>query len=203
MATARCPCLGLGWGPVGFAIFFHFNMGAAMMTVDHIIFSYRPYYYTNTTTTTATAAAAAAAAAATTAVAATDNVTPRAARSRRSAEYAGVLSYREKNRSRCLRSLRWSSTELDDDDNSETVEGSLPTLGNLTAFSMFRARYVTPGNCTFRLALTSLRGGTNRERQTRPNLCKFSENNESRRSTFDNGAQRTDYSSRTLRNLLK
>lgn len=39
MATARCPCLGLGWGPVGFAIRFHFSMGAAMMTVDHIIFS--------------------------------------------------------------------------------------------------------------------------------------------------------------------
>lgn len=41
MATARWPCLGRGWGPVGFAIRFHFSMGAAMMTVDHIIFSYR------------------------------------------------------------------------------------------------------------------------------------------------------------------
>lgn len=40
MATARWPCLGRGWGPVGFAIRFHFSMGAAMMTVDHIIFSY-------------------------------------------------------------------------------------------------------------------------------------------------------------------
>lgn len=41
IATARWPCLGLGWGPVGFAIRFHFSMGAAMMTVDHIIFSCR------------------------------------------------------------------------------------------------------------------------------------------------------------------
>jgi hypothetical protein len=38
MATARCPCRGLGCGPVGFVIRFHFNTGAAMMIADHIIF---------------------------------------------------------------------------------------------------------------------------------------------------------------------
>lgn len=45
MATALCPCRGLGCGPVGFVIRFHFNMGAAMMTVDHIIFSILPAAY--------------------------------------------------------------------------------------------------------------------------------------------------------------
>lgn len=45
MATARWPCLGLGCGPVGFVIRFHFSMGAAMMTVDHIIFSCRARPY--------------------------------------------------------------------------------------------------------------------------------------------------------------
>jgi hypothetical protein len=30
IATARCPCRGLGCGPVGFVTRFHFSMGAAM-----------------------------------------------------------------------------------------------------------------------------------------------------------------------------